>query len=65
MNKMSPLSRRLLSLEETAEYLGLSRRTLYNRSGRRAKNPLPFKLKRIGKLVKVDLRDLEKYVESI
>ena len=65
MEKSVQLKRRLLSLEETAAYLGLSVRTLYNRCGRRSKNPLPFKIKRVGKLVKVDILELEKYVESI
>lgn len=65
MKNSRPIKRRLLSLEETAEYLGLSVRTLYNRSGRRSKHPLPFPVKRIGKLVKVDIQELEKYVESI
>lgn len=65
MDKMSPLQKRLWSLEEVAIYLGLSPRTLYNRSGRKSKNPLPFKVKRVGKLVKVDVLELEKYVESL
>jgi len=65
MEKLSPLQRRLLSVEETAVYLGVAARTIYNRMSRRSKNPWPIKPKRIGKLVKFDLRDLEKYVESI
>lgn len=65
MEKMSPVQRRLLSIDEVADYLGISVRTLYNRSGRRSKNPLPFKLKRVGKLLKVDILELERYVESL
>ncbi len=57
--------KRLLSVEETAAYLGLSPRTIYNQIGPRAKKPFPVKPKRIGKLVKFDLRDLEQYVDSI
>lgn len=63
--KSSSMTHRLLSLAETAAYLGLSVRTLYNRCGRKSKHPLPFRVKRIGKLVKVDIHELEKYVESI
>lgn len=57
--------KRLLSVEEAAVYLGLSPRTIYNQIGRRAKKPFPVKPKRIGKLVKFDIRDLEQYVESL
>lgn len=57
--------RRLLSLRDTAEYLGVSLRTLYNRCGKKSRNPLPFPVKRVGKSVRVDIHDLEKYVESL
>lgn len=57
--------RRLLSVEETAIYLGLSPRTIYNAVARKSKKPFPVKPKRIGKLVKFDIRDLERYVESL
>ena len=57
--------KRLLSVEETAQYLGLSPRTIYNQIGRKAKKPFPIKPKRVGKLVKFDLQELEKYVDSL
>jgi len=57
--------KRLFSVEETAEYLGLSPRTLYNRIGQRAESPFPIKPKRIGKLVKFDVEDLESHIESL
>lgn len=57
--------RRLLSVEETAAYLGISPRTIYNKIGRKAKNKFPVKPKRIGKLVKFDLRDLDAFIESL
>jgi predicted DNA-binding transcriptional regulator AlpA len=58
-------TKRLLNVEETAVYLGLSPRTIYNAVARKAKKPFPIKPKRIGKLVKFDIRDLEWYVESL
>jgi predicted DNA-binding transcriptional regulator AlpA len=58
-------TKRLLSVEETAKYLGISPRTLYNAVAPKSKNPFPVKPKRVGKLVKFDIRDLEKYVESL
>ncbi|MFC1534407.1 helix-turn-helix domain-containing protein [Thermodesulfobacteriota bacterium] len=60
-----PIQKRLFSVEEAAQFLGLSPRTIYNGTGRKAKNPFPIKPKRIGKLIKFDLRDLERYVEAL
>lgn len=57
--------KRLLSVEETAVFLGISSKTIYNQIGPRAKKKFPVKAKRIGKLVKFDLRELERYVESL
>jgi len=65
LNEPENLGRRLLSVEETAVYLGLSPRTIYNAVARKSKRPFPVKPKRIGKLVKFDIRDLERYVESL
>lgn len=58
-------TKRLLSVEETAKYLGLSPRTIYNGVCRRAKKRFPVKPKRVGKLVKFDIRDLDIYIESL
>ena len=57
--------RRLLSVEEAAIYLGLSPRTIYNAVAPKSRRPFPVKPKRVGKLVKFDLRDLESYIESL
>ena len=56
--------KRLLSVEETADYLGLSPRTLYNCIAPKAKRPFPVKPVRVGKLVRFDLRDLDKFIDS-
>ncbi|MFX0197219.1 MAG: helix-turn-helix transcriptional regulator [Candidatus Hodarchaeota archaeon] len=65
LNEPENPGRRLLSVEETAIYLGLSPRTIYNAVARKSKRPFPVKPKRIGKLVKFDIKDLEQYVESL
>ena len=57
--------KRLLSAEETAEYLGISVRTIYNKTGRKAKVKFPVRPKKIGKLLKFDVRELEAYIESL
>ena len=65
VNNLEKSGKRLLSVEEVALYLGLSPRTIYNAVARKSKRPFPVKPKRIGKLVKFDIRDLERYVESL
>lgn len=58
---------KLLTVAETADLLGISDRTIYNGvcpSGRKRK-PFPVKPVRIGKSIRFDLRDLEKFVESL
>lgn len=57
--------RRLLTIPETGVYLGLSARTIYNGIAPKSKSPFPVKPKRIGKSVRFDLRDLEKYVDAL
>ena len=62
---MKTHEKKLLSAEETAEYLGLSVRTLYNMTGRKAKVKFPVKPKRIGKLLKFELKQLNDYIDSL
>lgn len=65
MEHENTIAKRLLSVEETATYLGISPRTIYNQIGRKSKRKFPVKPKRIGKLVKFDIRDLDQYIEKI
>jgi excisionase family DNA binding protein len=58
-------SKRLLSVEEAAIYLGLSPRTIYNAIAPNSKNPFPVKAKRYGKRVLFDVRDLDLFVDSL
>lgn len=58
-------TKRLLTLKETAQYLGISPGTIYNRSARGSKNPFPVKPKRVGRHVRFDMQYLEKYVGSL
>lgn len=59
------VDKRLLSVEEAAHYLGISPRTIYNQIGPKAKKRFPVKPRRIGKLVKFDIKDLQNYVDSL
>ena len=63
--KIEGPSKRLLSIGETATYLGLSPRTIYNAIAPKSPKPFPVKPKRIGKLVRFDIRDLDRYVDSL
>lgn len=58
-------TKRLLSVAQAAHYLSLSPRTLYNGVAPKSKVPFPVKPKRIGKLVRFDIRDLDRYVDSL
>jgi len=62
---MGIVTRRLLSIDDAAIYLGLSAKTIRNRIGPRAELPFPVKAKRFGKKVLFDIRDLERYVDSM
>ena len=57
--------KRLLTVEEAAFYLSLSPRTIYNAVAPKSKTPFPVKPKRIGKLVRFDIRDLDRYVDNL
>jgi hypothetical protein len=58
-------SKRLFSIEETAEYLGIASKTIRNRVGPRSPNPFPVKHKKIGKRVLFDRNDLDTFVDSL
>jgi len=58
-------AKRLLSIEETAVYLSISPKTIRNRLGPRAETPFPIKPKRFGRRVLFDIKDLDKYVDSM
>ncbi len=55
----------MFSVEEVADCLGLSPRTVYNRIGKKAKVPFPIKPKRIGKLVKFRVDEIHEYVKNL
>jgi len=65
VDKDQPVSKRLLSVSEAAMYLGIAERTIYNGTGRRSKAKFPVPVKRIGKLIRFDIKDLDRYIDSI
>jgi excisionase family DNA binding protein len=65
INKDILIRKRLLGVEETADYLGIKARTIYNKTGRKAKEKFPVKFIRVGKLIKFDILDLDEYINSL
>lgn len=59
------LTKRLLTTEEAAAYLGLAPRTLYNGSGPQSKTPFPVQPKRIGRKLLWDIRELDTHIDSL
>jgi predicted DNA-binding transcriptional regulator AlpA len=65
MEKKSLPERRLLTVEEIAAMLSMSPKSIYNGCLRGAKYPFPIKPKRIRRLLRFDVRDVERYLESL
>ena len=59
------VTRRLLSVGQAARYLGISERTIYNQIAPKAKRRFPVRCKRVGKLIRFDIRDLDRYIDSL
>jgi predicted DNA-binding transcriptional regulator AlpA len=59
------MDKRLLNIEETAEYVGLAPKTIRNQLGPKAPIQFPIKAKRIGKKVLFDIRDIDSFIDAI
>jgi len=57
--------RRLLNVEETALYLNISPKTIYNQTGDKSKKRFPVPFKKFGRRVLFDIRDLQKFVSKL
>jgi hypothetical protein len=58
-------SKRLLTVDEAAHYLGLAPRTLRNGLGPRAAKPFPVRPVRVGGRVLFEKKSLDRYVDSL
>jgi len=63
--KLETVGPRMLCYRDAALYLGIAEKTLRNRTSRRAKNPLPFKPKRVAGKPVFDRLDLDKYCDAL
>ena len=63
--KVDTVRPRALSVEDAAAYMGLARKTVYNRIGPRAKDPLPIRIYRFGGKPLLDLADIDRFLDSL
>jgi len=63
--EFKPTPKRFLSVQETAEYLAISPRTIYDKLSCAGESPFPVKPKRYGKKIRFDIRDLDQYADSL
>jgi predicted DNA-binding transcriptional regulator AlpA len=56
--------KRLLTVHETARFLGISAQAIYNGVSRKSKKAFPVTPIRIGGRIRFDVQDLETYIES-
>ena len=62
MNNTMTLEKRMLGVKELAEYLGLKAQTIYNKI---SAGTFPIKHRRIGRLLKWDVRDVDLYLDGL
>ena len=63
--RVETIKPRLVSLKDAARYLGLAPKTLRNRTGPKAVNPLPLQPRKIGGKVLFLLVELDLLVDSL
>ena len=63
--KVETVRPRLLSVRDAAKYLGLAEKTLRNRMGPKAKKPFPVRPKYYGGKPLFELKDLDKFADSL
>ncbi len=62
---METINPRLLSVDQSAQYIGIAPKTLRSRLGPKAKNPFPVRPKKIGRRVLFDRKDLDTFIDQL
>ncbi len=65
MERILPPHQRLVDLPYVAEVLGIHPQTIRNRLGKNAEKPFPLRVKRIGRAVRFDRLELERYLDEL
>lgn len=58
-------SKRLYTVEQAADYVGLSPRTIYNGIAPKSKKPFPIKPKRYGSKPLFEKSELDRFADSL
>jgi excisionase family DNA binding protein len=58
-------SKRLYTVEESADYLGLSPRTIYNGIAPKSKKPFPIRPRRYGSKPLFEKSELDRFADSL
>jgi len=56
---------KLLTIREVAEILQISVRSIYNRCRKKAPDPFMIPVKRVGKLIRFRLEDVQRYIDKL
>lgn len=56
---------RLMDINQTAEYLSISPKTIRNGIYRDSPNPFPVRPRRLGKRVLFDRKDLDEFIDNL
>jgi excisionase family DNA binding protein len=62
LSKDGSIKKRMLGVKELSEYLGLKAQTIYNKI---SAGTFPIKHRRIGRLLKWDIQDVDLYLDSL
>jgi excisionase family DNA binding protein len=62
LNRTVTVERRMLGIQELTDYTGLSRQTVYNQL---SAGTFPIKTKRMGRRLKWDRRDVDRYLDHL
>ncbi len=62
MNRTATVERRMMDIQDLSAYTGLSRQTIYNKL---SAGTFPIKTKRIGRRLKWDRRDVDRYLDQL
>ena len=62
MNKTVTVERRIMDIHELSDYTGFSPQTIYNQL---SAGTFPIKTKRIGRRLKWDRRDVDRYLDQV